>query len=153
IGIDRLAFPNVVSAFDPAWAGGQSLGALMNLLAQTPQGVLVSRDVLAKGLKVGDTLPAVVVIAGDRREIRFTIVAAIDLWPGYYPNTTAGPLIVANLDYVFDQMGGQYPYDVWVTRDPRISLEQLVAGVGAHGITLVDVRDAATLIREAQAQP
>jgi putative ABC transport system permease protein len=61
--------------------------------------------------------------------------------------------MVANLDYIFDQMGGRYPYDIWITRNPRVPLEQLVAGVRTLGITLVDVRDATTLIQEAQAQP
>lgn len=151
VGIDRIDFPRVVRQFDPAWAGGQSLGALMNLLARTPEGVLVSSNALERGLKVGDTLPAVLSLYGDRREVRFVIVAAVDLWPGYYPQD--GPIIVANLDYIFDQMGGQYPYDVWIDRAPAAEVSAIVSGVRRLGITVIDARDAATLIREEQAQP
>ncbi len=151
VGIDRVDLPKVITNFDPAWGGGQSLGALMNLLARTPEGVLVSRNALERGLNVGDTLPAVLSLYGDRREVRFVILAAIDLWPGYYPQD--GPIIVANLDYIFDQMGGQYPYDVWIARDPAARLDEIAAGVRQLGITLIDVRDAATLIREEQARP
>jgi putative ABC transport system permease protein len=151
VGIDRLDFPKVVTHFPRAWGRGQSLGALMNLLARNPDGVIVSSEVLAKGVKVGDPLPALLTLFGDRREVRFTIVAAVDLWPGYYPQD--GPIMIANLDYIFDQMGGQYPYDVWIQRAPDASVEQIASGVRGLGITLVDVRDAETLIAQEQAQP
>jgi putative ABC transport system permease protein len=151
VGIDRVDFPKVITHFNPAWGGGGSLGALMNLLARNPGGVLVSRDVLARGLNVGDTLPALLILFGDRREVKFKIVAAVDLWPGYYPQD--GPIIVANLDYIFDQMGGQYPYDVWINRSADARVDDIASGVRGLGISLVDVRDAATLIREEQTQP
>jgi putative ABC transport system permease protein len=151
VGIDRVDFPKVIGRYDRAWGGGQPLGALMNLLARTPEGVIVSKDALAKGLKVGDTLPAVLTLFDDRREVRFKIVAAVDLWPGYYPQD--GPVIVANLNYVFDQMGGQYPYDVWINRDPSAQVDEIVSGVRGLGIAVVDARDAAALIAEEQAQP
>jgi putative ABC transport system permease protein len=151
VGIDRVDFPKVVERFDRNWAGGMSLGHLMNLLARTPEGVIVSKDALAKGLKVGDTLPALLTLFDDRREVRFKIVAAVDLWPGYYPQD--GPIIVANLNYIFDQMGGQYPYDVWIKRSADARVDDVVAGVRGLGIAVVDARDAATLIAEEQAQP
>ncbi len=151
IGIDRVDYPNVIGQFDRSWADGQSLGALMNMLARNPDGALVSKDMLAKGLKVGDTVPALVRIAGDQREVKFKIVAAVDLWPGYYPQD--GPIMVANLNYIFDQMGGQYPYDVWIARTPEAEIDQIVSGVRGLGITVVDARDATTMITEEQAQP
>jgi putative ABC transport system permease protein len=151
VGIDRVDFPKVIGRFDRAWAGGQPLGALMNLLARTPDGVIVSKNTLAKGLKVGDTLPAVLTLFDDRREVRFKIVAAVDLWPGYYPQD--GPVLVANLNYIFDQMGGQYPYDVWINHEPSAKVDEIVSGVRGLGIAVVDARDAAALIAEEQAQP
>src|SRR5215211_4527956 len=126
VGIDRVDFPKVITKFDRSWGGGQPLGALMNMLAQHYDGVLVSRDVLAKGLKVGDPLPASVRIADDQREITFNIIGAIDLWPGFYPQD--GPILVANLNYIFDEMSGQYLYDVWIDRDPTAKLDEIVAG-------------------------
>jgi putative ABC transport system permease protein len=127
------------------------LGALMNLLARNADGVLVSRSLLAKGVKIGDPLPALVKIDDDQRQVNFKIVGAIDLWPGYYPQD--GPIVVANLNYIFDEMSGQYPYDVWIAREPGAKVDEIAAGVRGLGISLVDVRDAATLIVEAQSQP
>ncbi len=152
VGIDRIDFPNVVANFDRQWADGQSLGALMNMLARQSDGVIVSKQVLAKGLKVGDTLPAVLRLYGDQREVRFKIVAAVDLWPGFYPDDKK-PVVIANLDYIFDQMGGQYPYDVWIKRDLDVPVATIMSGVRGLGITLVDVLDAATLIQNEQTQP
>lgn len=151
IGIDRVDFPKVVNHFERAWGGGESLGGLMNLLARNADGVLVSRDVLARGLEVGDTLPVLMRMYGDQREVRFRIIGAIDLWPGYYPQD--GPIVVANLNYVFDQMSGQYPYDVWIKRDPQAKLEEIVTGVRQLGITVVDAIDASALIAREQARP
>jgi putative ABC transport system permease protein len=150
-GGDRVDFAKVITTIDRRWGGGQSLGALMNMLAQNYDGVLVSKDVLAKGPKIGDPLPASVRIADDQREITFKIIGAIDLWPGFYPQE--GPILVANLDYIFDEMSGQYPYDVWIARDPAAKVDQIVAGVRGLGISVVDARDAATLILEEQTQP
>lgn len=152
VGIDRIDFPKVVAHFDRAWADGQSLGALMNMLARQTDGVLVSRAVLGKGLKIGDTLPTTLRLYGDQREVKFKIIGAFDLWPGFYPEDKK-PVLVANLDYIFDQMGGQYPYDVWITRDPAVPVASIMSGVRGLGITLVDVQDAATLIQKEQTQP
>jgi putative ABC transport system permease protein len=151
VGIDRVDFPKTIDRFDREWGDGQPLGALMNLLARNADGVLVTRDLLAKGLKIGDALPALVKIDDDQRQVRFKIVGVINLWPGYYPQD--GPIVVANLNYIFDEMSGQYPYDVWIKRDPAAKLDAIAAGVRKLGISLVDVRDAMTLIVEAQSQP
>jgi len=151
VGVDRLEFPKTITYFDPQWAGGQSLGALMNFLAHSPDGVLVSQDLLGSGRQVGDVLPASLTLFGDRREVKFKIVAALDLWPGFYPQD--GPIIVANLNYIFDQMGGQYPYDVWIARDAHSSVDSILDGVRRLGITVITARDRQTLIGEEQMQP
>jgi len=151
IGIDRSDFPNVITRFDRAWGGGESLGGLMNLLARYPNGALVSRELLGDSLRIGDALPATLQLYGDQREVRFRIVAAIDLWPGVYPQD--GPIIVANLNYIFDEMGGQYPYDVWIVRDSTIPIDTVVAGVRGLGIPVIDARDVATLIAREQSRP
>jgi putative ABC transport system permease protein len=151
VGVDRLTLGKVLTHFDPAWSAGASLGALMNRLAHTPEGVIVSRDIVNAGLTVGDMLPTRLTLFGDQREVQFVIVAVVDLWPGYYPQD--GPILVANLDYLFDQMGGRYPYDVWIERDPAALVPEIVADVRKTGITVVDVHDAATMIREEQMRP
>lgn len=151
IGIDRSDFPNVITRFERSWGGGESLGGLMNLLARYPDGVIVSRNALAGGLKVGDALPMTLQLYGDQREVRFRIIAAVDLWPGVYPQD--GPIAVANLNYIFDQMGGQYPYDVWIARDSATPANEVVAAVRSLGIPVVDTLDVAELTEREQSRP
>lgn len=151
VGIDRLDYPKVIGEFQKQWGGNQSLGAIMNLLARNADGVVVSRDVLGQGLNIGDTLAAQVRIAGDQREVKFRIISAVDLWPGFYPQD--GPIVVANLDYIFDSMGGQYPYDVWIARDSKATVTEIVNGVRGLGINVVDAIDAQEQILAEQSKP
>lgn len=151
VGIDRSTFPQITPFFAPEWAAGASLGELMNRLAQTSDGVIVSSAVLNAGLNVGATLPATLELYGDRREATFRIVAVVERWPGI--DLQQGPLVIANLNYLFDQMGGQYPYDVWIDRDPDVPLEVIARGVRELGITLIDVRDTETILRTEQLRP
>jgi putative ABC transport system permease protein len=151
IGIDRLTLPEVLRGFDPAWAGGASLGELMNRLAAEPAGALVSSDVLGRGLAIGDRLTVQAELYGDRREVELVIAGAVELFPGLYPQD--GPLVIVNLDYLFDQMGGQYPYDVWIDYAPDAEIEAVAAGVRRLGVDLVEVRDAAALVLAEQSRP
>src|SRR5690606_7166210 len=120
-------------------------------LAVEPAGALVSSDVLAKGLAIGDRLTVQAELYGDRRKVELVIVGAVELFPGLYPQD--GPLVIVNLDHLFDQMGGQYPYDVWIDYDPDAEIEAIAAGVRRLGVDLVEVRDAAALIRAEQSRP
>lgn len=151
VGIDRLDFPKVAAQFDHRRVNGDSLGSLMNMLAHTPEGAIVSRDVLRKGLSVGDTLPATLELYGDRRQVKFVILAVVDLWPGFYPQE--GPVLVANLDYIFDQMGGRYPYNVWIARDDSAQVDEIVRSVRQQGITVLEALDTQTMIRDEQMHP
>ncbi len=42
---------------------------------------------------------------------------------GYFPTWYSGaeedavPLLVGNLEFIFEQMGGEQPYDVWIKTD------------------------------------
>jgi len=150
VGIDRQDFA-AVARWDPAWAGGQERNALLNQLATRPQAVIVSRAVAERGVTIGQPIALDVTVLGERRPLRGEVVAVVDLWPGVYPED--GPFVIANLASVFEQLGDQYPYDVWITRDPAVPLDALVAGVRRLGVLLVDTRDHDTLLREAATEP
>ena len=123
IGIDRVDFPEVV--FWRSDFARSSLGSLMNALALAPNGVLVPNSFLHQMvLKEGDDLRIVVSIPEQRKEltwvdapIDFKIVGSFDRFPSWEPEQ--GPVIVGNLDYVFENAGGQYPFDVWLRTDPN----------------------------------
>jgi len=151
LGVDRLDFA-AVAFYRPDFAGGESLGGLMNRLAVDRSNLLVSRDFLLRnGLTVGDPLRLTVGTAGEFREIEFTIAAPLDLFPTLYPQD--GPFFVANLDYVFEGLGGTFPYDVWLATDPTVPGEAIVAGVRDLGLTVVTAADARALIAQEQTRP
>ncbi len=113
VGIDRLTFPNV--AHWRADYANESLGALMNRLADDPASVLVSRDFAAqRGLGVGDKLELTMSDLGDPQKVPVVIAGFLNLFPTVYPDAENGPIIVGNLEYAFEQQGGQYPYNVWL---------------------------------------
>lgn len=150
IGIDRHDFAEVVR-WDDAWSGGQPLAVVLNQLAQTPQAVLISRALADRGVQPGQTINGSVTILNERHTLRGKVVGVVDLWPGVYPED--GPFVIANLGAVFEQLGDQYPYDVWIRRDPSLPLEQLTSEVRRLGVLLIDVRDHATLLHEAETNP
>lgn len=123
VGIDRAEFPEVV--FWRRDFASASLGTLMNALALNPNGVLVPNSFLRQMvLKQGDALRVIVSIPEQRKNlswveapIDFRIVGSFDRFPSWEPEQ--GPFIVGNLDYVFEQAGGQFPFDVWLRTDPN----------------------------------
>lgn len=153
IGIDRVDFAQV--AFWRKDFAPVSLGTMMNALAATPDGVLVSRTIFEQHyLGVGDTIELAVDTFGQRTEIAFRVAGVFDLFPTWYPNDEKqGPLFVGNLDYVFQEAGGQFPYNVWLKTDPGVSYEQIADGVADRGLTVVYWQAPRLSIAEEQQRP
>ena len=125
-GIDRIDFSKV--AFWRRDFAPSNLGSLMNDLARTTEGVLVSRSLLnGKNLRLGDNLRVSSPNLGQTKEFSLKIVGVFDYFPTWYPEN--GPLVVGNLDFFFEQIGGEFPYDVWLKVDPHANLESLITGV------------------------
>ena len=124
MGIDRLDFPKV--AFWRWDFAPQSLGALMNDLALVPDGVLVPRSFMAKyGLNVGDLIQGSLNIYGQRTDVSLTIAGGFDLFPSWYPNDPEeGILLVGSLDHIFEQIGSEVPYNVWLKTTPGLISRQ-----------------------------
>jgi putative ABC transport system permease protein len=151
LGLDRLDFPGV-AFYRPDFAYGESLGGLMNRLAAASDGILVSSGFLAQqGLAVGDPLRLTVGVSGQYAEVQFTVVGALDMFATLYPQD--GPFFVANLDHIYDALGGTYPYDVWLATDASATSEEVVAGVRDLGLVVVTDQDAREVIAAEQTRP
>jgi putative ABC transport system permease protein len=151
LGIDRAEFP-AVAFFRKDFANREALGSLMNRLALNRASVLVRGEFLARNtLKIGDPIKLTVNAAGDFKTIDFTIAGVLDLFPTLYPQD--GPFFIANLEYVFEQLGGLYPYDVWLTTNRSTDAEAIANGVRELGITVVTAEDAREMITSEQARP
>jgi putative ABC transport system permease protein len=143
LGIDRATFPQV-AYWQPSFSSAAQ-GALMNALAQYPNGVLVSRDFLKEeNLKLGDYVT--VNVKGNKwaTALKVIIVGLVDLFPSWYPEK--GPLVVGNIDYLFERAGGQYPHELWVTTAPQANPEDIVYAVRGYTIVIDQGADQKRLV-------
>jgi len=149
VGLDRLDFTGV--AFFRADFAPQSLGALMNALASERRAMLVQRAFMARhDLQIGDPLNLTVDVLGERARVEFVVVGALDLFPTLYPQD--GPFFVGNLRYLFERLGGLYPYDVWLATAPDTT-EAIVTALNERGVPVVSAWDARQIIAEEQHRP
>ncbi|MCK4897480.1 MAG: ABC transporter permease, partial [Anaerolineales bacterium] len=111
----------------------ESLNDLMNKLALDPAGVLVPVDYLREtGLKIGDPINLRVHTFGQNNNFPVTVVGSFDYFPMWYPQQ--GPLFVGNLDYLFDQAWGEFPYRVLLRAEEGVD----PATLGQEGLQSLD---------------
>jgi putative ABC transport system permease protein len=150
MGVDRVDFSRV--AYWRRDFAPQSLGTLMNALAVTPEGILAPRSFMAQhSLRVGDTTRLNVTVYGVSKDLDVKIVGGIDLFPSWYPSE--GPMFVGNLDYLFEQVGGEFPYTVWLKTAPGVSPERVVTDANKLGLGVVTWDVAARDVKDEQQRP
>jgi putative ABC transport system permease protein len=150
LGLDRVDFADV--AFFRRDFAPDSLGALMNLLALDPRALLVEQGFLARNsLNVGDPLQLDLTMGGERRTVDFVVAGVLDLFPTQYPED--GPFFVGNLAYAFQQMGDEYPYDVWLVTDGGRPTMGVVADLEEVGFRILGHDDAREIVLQEQTQP
>lgn len=149
-GIDRVDFPAV--AYFRHDFSASSLGTLMNALAVEYSGVIVSQSFLEQTqLQVGDAVVLRGLIATSNQGVPFQIVGATALFPTAYPQN--GVFFIANLDYIFEALGQELPYTVWLATDEGIDVDQLTLQLNELGYRVLGVQDARALITKAQRKP
>ncbi len=150
IGVDRIDFSRV--AFWRRDFAPSPLGGLMNDLARTTEGVLVNWDLLnANSLKLGDNIRVSVYALGETRELDYKIVGTFYYFPTWYPEQ--GPLVVGNLDYLFESVGGEFPYDVWLRTRPGTNYSVMLAGIDDLYRRVMYPRISSEILSQEQLQP
>jgi putative ABC transport system permease protein len=122
LAIDRQTMPEVLAkAWRPGYAG-ESLGALMNRLADSPEAALISARYAAEnGLRTGDVVKLELNDRGAEKDVSFRIVGTVAYFPSLYEEQ--GPFLIGNLDYSADEQGGLYPYELWLATNPGADLK------------------------------
>lgn len=149
LAIDRLEYP-LITWFRPDFAK-ESLGSLMNRLAQPINGVLVSRDFLASNnYRIGDQISARVNVSPVYNvQSEFEIVGVYNYFPTVYEDEYPG--IIGNIEYLTLLAGAPVTHKVWLALEPgtnRVSIEDQVFRVmrSEDGI----IRDTQAIIAEEQ---
>jgi putative ABC transport system permease protein len=151
-GIDRLDFPK--AAFFRSDFSPESLGTLMNRLAAEPDAVLVSSNLLAEQqVGVGERVNVSIGVYGERRTLQFTIAGVINYFPTYYPADDNHYLLVGNLEYLFEQLGGPFPYDVWIKTSADLDPQTLQNDLFQHDINVVSIRGSQEAIAKERDRP
>jgi putative ABC transport system permease protein len=152
LAVDRLDLP-AVAWFRPDLAS-ESLGGLMNRLAITPDGVLVSEGFLARtGMLPGDIFSAEVELAGTTRlTLPLTIVGVFKYFPTVYEEDNRFTLI-ANLDYLASMYGLTPFHQILLKLEPGADVAEIkktmVAVTGVQAMNIINVRE---IIAEEQAR-
>jgi putative ABC transport system permease protein len=150
--IDRIDFPKV--AYWREDFADQSLGYLMNVLAEDPSGVLVDKTFArAQNLRIGDTFFVRMNNLDATVNVPVVVKGFINLFPTAYPSE--GPPIVGNLEYAFDMQGGLYPYDVWLrlAPDSTVSDADLYRGTIERGMKTFVREFAPSIINKERLRP
>jgi len=151
-GIDRMDFPN--TAYFRRDYGYNTLGTMMNRLALDSSAILVTPEFLyGNQLDIGDRIELTISVWGERRSVEFIIADLIQLFPTFYPDENTDMLFVGNLDYLFEQMGGIFPYDVWIRTEPGIDMEEAQSQLRTLDIRVVNVRGSREAIDAEQERP
>lgn len=136
IGIDRVDFPQVT--FWREDFAQASLGELTNRLAVVSNGVLVNREFMSQNtFEIGDTFPIEALVLDQRVSMDVEIVGVVEQFPTWYPEDDQGDpisLMVGNLDTLFEQAGGTYPYDVWLRVSPNANYGSIVSDANSRGL-------------------
>lgn len=153
LAVDRTEYASI--AFWRKDFASQPLAALMNALAATPDGILISEDSMRdQALNIGDVVPVKVQLPGDIVAMQLRIVGNFKLWPGWYPKRAGeGSLIIGNLEYLFESVGGQVPYDVWIKVKRGFDTAAVVPAARQIDKGTWDASDVGTLISDAQVRP
>ncbi|MBE0695484.1 MAG: ABC transporter permease [Anaerolineaceae bacterium] len=126
----------------------------MNQLAATPDGVLVPDSFMAEHvLSYGDLITLRIVNYQEAHEVDFHVVGTFKLFPTYYPATS--PLFVANLDYIFEGVGGQFPYNVWMkTGSQAVDVQKMsLEATTLIGARTIGWKEPLTVIAKEQTRP
>jgi putative ABC transport system permease protein len=150
LGIDRAAIA-AVARFRSDYAA-TSLAELVNRLAGNRTGVLLSEKAAVDyNLRVGQQIKLQVSALGAWYDTTVPIVGLIDYFPTLDPSK--GFFIVTNLDPIFETVGTNLPYDLWISLKPDANVTQVRQDVIALGYPVIDWLDPQSALRTAQAEP
>jgi putative ABC transport system permease protein len=73
-------------------------------------------------------------VFGVIQRLDMKIVGSFELFPSWYPEAD-GPLFVGNLEYMFEMLGSEFPYSVWLKLEPGVDPVMLEDGFSTAGLT------------------
>lgn len=127
----------------------------LNLLADVPNGVLLSSSFKKYNIKPGDIMRLKIA----KQDVSFVVCDFINYWPTFTPTGANNSgrmvdnfLIVANLGYVFNNIPIK-PYEVWIKKKPGYSSSDILKELKEKKIKPLSYSDSDTKISELKREP
>ncbi len=149
LALDRVDFSSV-AWFRPDFAD-ESLGALMNRLATSPESILVPQPLLdGLHLRIGDSLTIRVRLADGISITRaFTIAGLYRHFPTVQNDET---VVIGNLEHLFTEAGAEFEHHIWLRTTPTIDDKAFFDAVERTGVEPIMLHNARATIAADQAK-
>lgn len=151
LGIDRDTFPTVSwwrADFSP-----YSPRVLLNSLSTSENAIIVSPSYLRQfQLKPGDLTRLTFLPSGllEGKDVEFRVAGVAEYFPSLFPER--GPFVVANLDYLHDQIGLGIYY-LWLSVDPATKTPPIISAIEANGIKISRIKDQRVVVNVSRLDP
>ncbi len=150
LGMDRATMA-AVTRFRQDYAE-EPLADLFNRLAGNRTGVLLSRTTAeAYNLIIGQEIRVEFAALDTWYEMTVPILGLLDFFPTLDPRD--GFFLVMNLDPLLEAAGTSLPHNVWLSLAPDADVTTVRNDISALGFPILEWRNPATALLEAQAQP
>jgi putative ABC transport system permease protein len=149
--VDRASM-SAVTRFRADYAD-MPVADLFNLLAgQSRNGVLLSKQTAVDyNLRTGQEITVEIQALNTWYQMKMPIVGLLDYFPTLDPHD--GFFLLANLQPVFETIGTELPYDIWLGLTPDADTEAMQQGAREQGFPVLEWRDPQAALTEAQAAP
>lgn len=150
LGIDRHTMASIARFRDDY--APEPLADALNRLAGNRTGLLINTETAETyNLSIGQTITIRVSALGAWYDTTVPVIGLVDYFPTLDPRE--GFFAITNIDPIFELIGTELPYNVWMRLQPGANVAAIEAESVAMGYPVIGWEDPAALIQEAQAQP
>lgn len=150
IGIDRTELAGVTR-----WRSdfaSQTLGELLNLLASQRTGVLINRATLERyNLRLYEEVTLEINALNTWYRTTVPILGVVDYFPTLNPDD--GFFMIGSLDTVFELVGTNLPYNIWVGVEQDADPEHVINAIRALRYPVTRFNEPSQALAQAQAEP
>lgn len=150
IGVDRAALASVTR-----WRADfatLSLAENLNLLASQRTGVLINRATLERyNLRLYEEITVEVNALNTWYRTTVPIMGVVDYFPTLNP--TDSFFLIGGLDAVFELVGTNLPYNIWVGLEQGVNPEQVIQDIRALRYPVARFNEPTQALADAQAEP
>ena len=150
LGLDRATMP-AIARFRDDYAA-EPLADALNRLAGNRTGVLINTlTAQTYGLAIGQEISLQVSALGAWYQTTVPVVGLLDYFPTLDPRD--GFFAVTNIDPIFELIGTELPYNIWMSLEPEADPAAIEAEAITMGYPVIDWEDPAAMLQDALAQP